>query len=44
MYADRTIYCSKCKRETWEGSKCPATDRKENCSDREPPKKESTSK
>lgn len=35
MFGDRTIYCPRCKRETWDGDKCPATKKTKRCQDSE---------
>jgi hypothetical protein len=33
MFGDRTIYCPRCKRETWDGDTCPATNKTKKCQD-----------
>lgn len=33
MFGDRTIYCPRCKRETWDGDTCPASKKSKKCLD-----------
>ena len=35
MFGDRTIYCPRCKRETWDGAYCPSTKKTKKCQDSE---------
>lgn len=35
MYGDKSIYCPRCKRETWYGDSCPVTNKTKKCLDGE---------
>ena len=35
MYDEKSIYCSRCKKDKWTGARCSASDKKEPCVDSE---------